>query len=147
MRTEIRTEPPGFDENVAEDTVRRALRGDVAAFEQVIALYSRKLYAVAYGVVQNAAEAEDVVQDTFLKAYARRWLIRDPKKLPAWLCCTARNRACDILRRRSREFIPDEVPALDTIVSWKPCPRASASPSPCASWRGWPTNRSNRRWA
>jgi len=108
------------------ETIRRALRGDTAAFEEVIAAYSRKLYAVAYGVLQNAAEAEDVVQETFLKAYARRWLIRDPDKLPAWLCRTAWNRACDLLRRRSKVFAPGERDTMEAVADdAAPCPSAN----------------------
>ena len=91
------------------ETIRRALQGDTEAFEEVIAHYSGRLYAVAYGVLGNAAEAEDVVQDTFLKAYARRWLIRNPDKFPAWLTTTARNRACDLLRKHRPDALIDDI--------------------------------------
>jgi RNA polymerase sigma-70 factor (ECF subfamily) len=114
------------DDPVDRDTIRRALRGDTAAFEEIIAAYSRKLYAVAYGVLQNAAEAEDVVQETFLKAYARRWLIRDPDKLPSWLCRTAWNRACDLVRRRPRFFLPGEPDTMEAVADEAaPCPSAN----------------------
>jgi len=120
---EIEAKPSKFDE---KETLRRALQGDTAAFEEVIALYSRRLHAVAYGVVQNAAEAEDVVQETFLKAYARRWLIRDPEKFPAWLCRTARNRACDLLRKRSHDALPETGQELEIIAdAGVPCPSAN----------------------
>jgi RNA polymerase sigma-70 factor (ECF subfamily) len=111
------------------ETIRRALHGDTGAFEEVIAFYSRRLYAVAYGALQNATEAEDVVQETFLKAYARRWLIRDPDKFPAWLCRTTRNRACDLVRRRSNEAHPEEnreTEVMEIIADASvPCPSAN----------------------
>ena len=103
-----------------QETIRRALKGDTGAFEEVIALYSRRLYAVAYGVLENAAEAEDVVQETFLKAYARRWLIRSPEKFPAWLYTTARNRACDLLRKRRADNHIEEVGEIADDDA--PCP-------------------------
>jgi RNA polymerase sigma-70 factor (ECF subfamily) len=105
------------------EIIERALQGDTEAFEEIIARYGRKLYAVAYGVLGNATEAEDVVQETFLKAYARRWLIRSPDKFPAWLCSTARNRACDLLRKHRPDMRLDEITEMaDGGVS---CPSAN----------------------
>jgi RNA polymerase sigma-70 factor (ECF subfamily) len=107
------------------DTIRAALAGDPGAFRKIVHLYSRRLYAVAYGVVQDAAEAEDVVQETFLKAYARRDTLRDPDKFPAWLCQTARNHACDILRKRRPQSLPHQQNGLDQIPDDAvPCPSA-----------------------
>jgi RNA polymerase sigma-70 factor (ECF subfamily) len=110
----------GFSER---ETLQRALQGDTGAFEEVIALYSRRLYAVAYGVLGNATEAEDVVQETFLKAYARRWLIRSPEKFPAWLCATTRNRACDLLRKHRAEVHIEEI--VEMADEGMPCPSAN----------------------
>lgn len=88
-------------------------------------LYGRKLYAVAYGVVQDAAEAEDIVQETFLKACSNRHTLRDPDKFPAWLFQTARNRACDILRKRRPYPLPHEEQAFHEISDdATPCPSA-----------------------
>jgi RNA polymerase sigma-70 factor (ECF subfamily) len=108
------------------ETVRRALRGDGPAFHDVVILYGRRLYAVAYGVVQDAAEAEDVVQETFLKAYAHRRTIRDPEKFPAWLFRTARNRALDLLRKRQPYAASDAgQPVRDIADDAAPCPSAN----------------------
>ncbi len=82
------------------ETIQRALRGDDEAFEAVIRETSRKIYAVAFGILQDAAEAEDVTQETFLKAHRHRWRLRDPEKFPAWLFAVARHRSLDTLRRR-----------------------------------------------
>ena len=82
-----------------------------AAFETLIREHGRRLHAVAYAVLQDGAEAEDVVQETFLKAYkthleGRR--LPPPEKLPAWLAALARNAAIDRLRRsRRREALPE----------------------------------------
>lgn len=120
------SEPPQADHFPERETVRRALRGDAAAFQEVVMLYGRRLYAIAYGVVQNRAEAEDVVQETFLKAYARSWMIRDPDKFPAWLCRTARNQARDTLRKHRPEPFPDDGQMLDEIADdGAPCPSAN----------------------
>ena len=86
-------------------TCAAALAGDEAAFEAVIRAYSRRLYAIAFAVVQDVAEAEDIVQDTFLKLHQGR--TRDAANLPAWLMTVARNAARDRLRRRKPQA-PEE---------------------------------------
>src|SRR5205085_5948732 len=74
--------------------------GDREAFEMIIHTHSRILFAIAYGILQNREEAEDVVQDSLVKAWKTRWRVRDPEKFPAWLATIARHRAHDVLRRR-----------------------------------------------
>ena len=66
----------------------------------IIRTHSRTLFAIAYGILQSREEAEDVVQDSLVKAWKTRWRVRDPEKFPAWLATIARHRAHDVLRRR-----------------------------------------------
>ena len=80
--------------------VMAALAGDDEAFETVIRTYSRRVYVVAYAILQDVSEAEDIVQDTFLKAHHQRGKLREPEKFPAWLLTVTRNGARDRLRRR-----------------------------------------------
>jgi RNA polymerase sigma-70 factor (ECF subfamily) len=79
---------------------RAAIHGDREAFEMIIRTNSRILFAIAYGILQNREEAEDVVQDSLVKAWKTRWRVRDPEKFPAWLATIARHRAHDIFRKR-----------------------------------------------
>src|SRR5689334_5126627 len=79
---------------------RAAIRGDREAFEMIIRRQSRALFAIAYGVLQNREEAEDVVQDSLVKAWKTRWRVRNPEKFPAWLATIARHRAHDVIRKR-----------------------------------------------
>jgi RNA polymerase sigma-70 factor (ECF subfamily) len=91
---------------------RGAIHGDRGAFEMIIRAHSRTLFAIAYGILQNREEAEDVVQDAFVKAWRTRWRVRDPEKFPAWLATIARHRAHDLLRRRRTIPLPSETPEL-----------------------------------
>lgn len=86
-----------------------AIQGDRDAFELIIRSSSRTLFAIAYGVLQNRAEAEDVVQDACVKAWKSRWRVRDPEKFPAWLATIARHRARDVARRRRDVALVDEL--------------------------------------
>jgi len=79
---------------------RAAIHGDREAFEMIIRTHSRTLFAIAYGILQNREEAEDVVQDSLVKAWKTRWRVREPEKFPAWLATIARHRAHDTFRKR-----------------------------------------------
>jgi len=79
---------------------RTAIYGNRGAFEMIIRTHSRVLFAIAYGILQNREEAEDVVQDSLVKAWKTCWRVRDPEKFPAWLAAIARHQAHDIFRKR-----------------------------------------------
>jgi len=93
--------------------VMAALAGDDDAFETVIRTYSRRVYVVAYAIVQDPSEAEDIVQETFLKAHHQRGKLREAEKFPAWLLTVARNGARDRLRRRRPQA---DAETFDTLV-------------------------------
>jgi RNA polymerase sigma-70 factor (ECF subfamily) len=92
---------------------RAAIHGDRGAFEMIIRTHSRLLFAIAYGILQNREEAEDVVQDSLVKAWKTRWRVRDPEKFPAWLATIARHRAHDVFRKR--RTVPLSEPVIEPI--------------------------------
>ncbi len=85
-----------------------AIHGDREAFEMIIRMYSRTLFAIAYGILQNREEAKDAVQDSLVKAWKTRRRVRDPEKFPAWLAAIARHRAHDVFRKRRTVPLSDE---------------------------------------
>ena len=103
--------------------IRAALDGDEEAFETLIRTYSRRVYVVAYAIVQDVSEAEDIVQDTFLKAHQTRRKLREPEKFPAWLLTVTRNAARDRLRRRKPQAPAD---TFDTLVDHRAVTPGSA---------------------
>src|SRR6266446_2932856 len=90
-----------------------AIHGDREAFEMIIRTHSRTLFAIAYGVLQSREEAEDVVQDSLVKAWKTRWRVRDPEKFPAWLATIARHRAHDVFRKRRTVPLSEE--GIETV--------------------------------
>lgn len=76
-------------------------------FERLVRENQRVVYQVAYGVLGNAADAEDVTQDAFVRAYAKFASLRDPASFQAWICQITRrlalNRIRDDARARQRE--------------------------------------------
>src|SRR5476651_2582248 len=103
--------------------VMAALAGDEEAFETLIRTYSRRVYVVAYAILHDVTEAEDIVQDTFLKAHQQRARLREPEKFPAWLLTVTRNAARDRLRRRRPQADAD---TFDTLVDHQTATPGSA---------------------
>ena len=79
---------------------QRARDGDSDAFEEIFRIYHARIYNYAYRLVGNAEDAQDLTQESFLKAY--RALLRgaQPVNLSAWLYRVASNTCMDLLRRR-----------------------------------------------
>jgi RNA polymerase sigma-70 factor (ECF subfamily) len=88
---------------------RAAIHGDRQAFEMIIRTHSRTLFAIAYGILQNREEAEDVVQDSLVKAWKTRWRVREPEKFPAWLATIGRHNAHDVFRKRRTVPLPEQL--------------------------------------
>jgi RNA polymerase sigma-70 factor, ECF subfamily len=74
--------------------------GDVAAFAELVNRYDRKLFRIAHHLTHNGEDAEDVVQDAFLKAYQHLGRFREESKFSTWLIRIALNQALMKLRER-----------------------------------------------
>ncbi len=77
-----------------------AQSGQRAAFEVLFHRHQDRVYSIALGILGDANEARDVVQETFLRAYKRLGSLNQDKGLLAYICRTASNAAIDILRSR-----------------------------------------------
>ena len=84
--------------------VARCRAGDAAAFEALVRRHYRATYAVAFAVMRNTMDAEDVCQDAMIRALERMEECRDPERFGAWLGQIARRRAFNARdARRVRE--------------------------------------------
>ena len=82
------------------ELVRRALGRDEAAVRAIITANNRKLYRLARGILRNDGEAEDVVQETYVRAFTHLEDFRGDSSLATWLARIAMNEALGRLRRR-----------------------------------------------
>lgn len=109
------------------ELVARTLRGDGDAFESLVRRYARTAHAVALAVVKQPADAEDVVQDAFVRALERLEDCREPDKFSSWFLRIVRNRAHSVRRYLGvREAAP-----LDAVspASRRPGPARDAERS------------------
>ena len=82
------------------DLVARALARDEAAIRGIMQANSRRLYRLARGILRNDAEAEDVVQETYVRAFTHLDGFRGDSSLATWLARIAMNEALGRLRRQ-----------------------------------------------
>jgi len=105
---------PNVSEPVSDELklVQAAKGGDVSSFEELVRRYDRNVFRIAQHITQNREDAEDVVQDAFLKAYTNLAQFQGQSKFYTWLVRIAVNEALMKLRRRR----PERMVSLDEDV-------------------------------
>src|ERR1700720_1659983 len=91
------TETGIFDESAL---VARAREGDLAAFNELVGRYSRKIYRLAKHITQNDEDSEDVLQEPFLKAFEHLSNFQGQSKFYTWIVRIAVNESLMKLRKR-----------------------------------------------
>lgn len=84
--------------------VAEAQSGDANAFAALISQYESHVYRLALNITRNPQDAEDVLQDVFLKAYAHLGEFRGDSRFSTWLVRIATNAALTKMRQRSSEW-------------------------------------------
>lgn len=108
--------PIGQPSNEA-DLVRRALARDEMAFRAIMLRHNRKLYRIARGIVRNDADAEEVVQEGYVRAFMHLKEFRGDSSLATWLSRIVINEALGRLRRkRSRPEVQADEPRLEAQI-------------------------------
>ncbi len=97
------------------ELVARFKSGDQAAFNQLVRLYQKKVYAVAFRMVRNEEEAKDLTQEVFVKMYKMRSDFRGEASIFTWAYRATVNLAINHLRRKK-------------IIFWVPLLEAEEKP-------------------
>jgi RNA polymerase sigma-70 factor (ECF subfamily) len=92
------------------ELVRRALDRDELAVRAIIKANNRRLYRLARGILRNDGEAEDVVQETYVRAFTHLKDFRGDSSLSTWLSRIAMNEALGRLRRQRPSVDLDSLP-------------------------------------
>jgi RNA polymerase sigma-70 factor (ECF subfamily) len=94
--------------------VSQAREGDTAAFGELVRRYERKIFRLAQHVTQNREDAEDVLQETFMKAYEHLDQFKGDSKFYTWIVRIAVNQALMKLRRRKTDKTVSIDETIDT---------------------------------
>lgn len=117
--------------------IERILAGDSEAFYDLVRPHERALYVTAYSILQDPSEAEDVAQETVLKAFRNLHQFRGDARFGTWLVTIAINESR--MRLRSRQRVRLE--SLDAAVSDDP----DYVPIQLRDWREIPSQTLERR--
>jgi RNA polymerase sigma-70 factor (ECF subfamily) len=107
------------------DLVERARAGDTDAFRELVDRHSRTLFKTAYRLTGNEADADDLVQEAFLRAYRKLDRFDGRSQFSTWLYRITVNCGMDLMRKKSRRSARaalDEGVVLDSVATEDPRP-------------------------
>lgn len=112
--------------NIESQLIEKSLDGDATAFEELVALFDKKIYNYCYRMTNNADDAEDLTQEVFIKVYRNLKSFRRDSKFSTWIYRIAYNTCIDNHRKRRLKLLPlnrgdDEQQDID-IPSPNPLP-------------------------
>ena len=94
--------------------IERAQRGDADAYDDLVSRYLRRVVSIAWGIVRNAHDAEDLAQEAFVKAYQSLERFRSDEPFGPWIFRIVTNLSLDVVKHRTRfrhEELGEEQPA------------------------------------
>ncbi len=95
------------------ELVEEFLAGDHRAFEELVGRYRKKIYSLAFQVLGNHLDADEVVQETFVRVYRKRKELNDVRYFSSFIIRVATNYAIDMLRKRKgHSTMPDDTATL-----------------------------------
>lgn len=95
------------------ELVRKFVSGDTQAFTELVGRYQKRIYYLAYQMLGNHLDADEVVQETFVRIYKRRKELADVANFTSFLTRIATNYSIDILRKRKgHSRVTDDTEAL-----------------------------------
>jgi RNA polymerase sigma-70 factor, ECF subfamily len=112
------------------ELVHASKNGDMAAFEQLVQRYDRRLFRMAQHITRNKEDSQDAVQDAFLKAYQHLDQFREDSLFSTWLIRIAVNESLAKLRKQrtiKEVSLDEDFPAMEAmprmeVTDWRPNP-------------------------
>lgn len=102
--------------------VARAQQGDLPAFEELVRLYQREIYNLAYRLVQDPEEAKDMAQQTFMQAYIHIREFRGQSQFRTWLFRIGINQCYNFFK--SKKKFGDPVDSQELVIVDEDNPQA-----------------------
>lgn len=119
-------------EDSDDDAVRRVREGDIDGFRALVERHSHALFRLAYRMTGNEHDAEDVVQETFLRAFRHLNRFKTEASFPAWLHRIAVNCSINLLNKREPQIEENQTAAswptdaLESLEATTPTPDSAA---------------------
>ena len=119
---------PSFDPAEEQSLVRRSQKGDMASYDELVRRYQERIYATVYHMTSNHEDANDLAQETFIKAYQALKSFKGGSSFYTWLYRIAVNKTINFLKQRKNrthmslndlDFHAEHDPDLVALVSDK----------------------------
>lgn len=94
--------------SVEKDTILKAKAGDYSAFEEIVKAYSDKLFGILLRLTSNLHDAEDALQETFIRVFKGLKRLRSVDSFDLWIIRIAVNVARSLVRKRSPPYVQIE---------------------------------------
>ncbi len=99
-----------------KDLIEKLIKGDREAFAELVRRYKKKIYAIAYRMLGNHLDADEVTQETFVRVYRKRERLNSVKYLSGFILRIATNYSIDLIRKQQKGFVSvDEFPLAPDI--------------------------------
>lgn len=116
-------------ETKVKEIIKQVKKGDQSAFEDIVAFYQNKVYAICFRMIGNSHEAEDLAQEAFIRAYVNIHSYDDKRKFSTWLFRIATNLSIDRIRKKKPDYFLDaEVKGTDGLDMYSQLSSDQASP-------------------
>lgn len=101
------------ESELQDDLLRRIQQGEREAFSELVRLFQKKVFALAFGFFRNREDALEIVQETFMRVYEKIGLYRPDHSLQSWIYRVANNLCVDYYRKNAKKRKLED--GLDTV--------------------------------
>jgi len=134
VSSEAEKTPAAVNRAEEDEMVRRARKGDLAAYDELVRRYQQRIYATVYHMTSNHEDANDLAQEAFIKAYQALKTFKGGSSFYTWVYRIAVNKTLNFLKQRKHrtamslndlDFSAENDPDLVALISEK-TPRRDA---------------------
>ena len=114
MQDEAATSNPASDDPIERRAIEAVKHGDAGSYEYLVAKYMKRVVSIAWGIVRNAADAEDLAQEAFVRAFQTIDRFKSGERFGPWIFRIVTNLSLDVMKHRTRfrhEEIGEDEPA------------------------------------
>lgn len=111
---EATTSTPASDDPIERRAIEAVKNGDAGAYDYVVAKYMKRVVSIAWGIVRNAADAEDLAQEAFVRAFQTIDRFKSGEPFGPWIFRIVTNLSLDVMKHRTRfrhEEVREDEPA------------------------------------
>lgn len=108
----VKQRPSSSDDPIEVRAIAAVKKGDAGQYDYLVSKYMKRVVSIAWGIVRNAHDAEDLAQDAFVKAYQTIDRFKSGQPFGPWIYRIVTNLALDVVKHRKR-FRQEELSAAE----------------------------------